>query len=89
MLTQKLLGWRQSIESKFVFDPTKGVDPADIAALDRTIAARKAQIERVCRPENALERIRHQITLRRQSLLQQLEAAAKALAREEADLRVL
>lgn len=90
MLTQTLLGWRQSIESKFVFDPTKGVDPADVAALDRTIAARKAQIERVLQTGGAeLEKIRHQITLRRQSLLQQLEPAAKAVAQEEADLRVL
>ena len=53
MLTQKLLGWRQSIESKFVFDPTKGVDPADIADLDRTIAARKIQIERVLQAGSA------------------------------------
>jgi DNA-binding helix-hairpin-helix protein with protein kinase domain len=90
MLTQKLLGWRQSIESKFVFDPAKGVDPADVAALDRTISARKAQIEKVLQAGGAeLEKIRHQITLRRQSLLQQLEAAAKAVAQAEADLRVL
>lgn len=46
-LADNLLSWRRSIESKFVFDPAKGVDPADVAALDRTIAARKAQIERM------------------------------------------
>jgi DNA-binding helix-hairpin-helix protein with protein kinase domain len=90
VLAQTLLSWRRSIESKFVFDSTKGVDPADVAALDRTIAARKAQIERVLQTGGAeLEKIRHQITLRRQSLLQQLEIAAKAVAQEEADLRVL
>lgn len=89
-MADNLLSWRRSIESQFVFDPAKGVDPADVAALDRTIAARKAQIERVLQTGNAeLEKIWHQVKLRRQSLLQQLETAAKAIAQEEADLRVL
>jgi DNA-binding helix-hairpin-helix protein with protein kinase domain len=88
VLTDTLLKWRWSLENKFVFDPLKGVDPADIAALDGSLAARRNQIEQALLSGAAeLEKIRHHITIRRQALLQQLEAAAKAVAQAEADVR--
>ncbi|HEX4496368.1 MAG TPA: hypothetical protein VIE43_11925 [Thermoanaerobaculia bacterium] len=90
VLAEALNSWRRSIESKFVFDPSKGVDPADLTALDRAMAARKTQIEQVLQAGVAeLEKIRYQISIHRQALLQQLEAAAKAIAQTEADVRVL
>lgn len=90
VLTDTLLKWRRSLENKFVFDPSRGVDPADVAALDRNLAARRSQIEQVLLAGAAeLERIRYQITSRRQSLFQQLEAAARAVAQAEADVRAL
>jgi DNA-binding helix-hairpin-helix protein with protein kinase domain len=89
VLTGTLLGWRWSLESKFVFDSSRGVDPADIATLDRSLAARRSQIEQALLAGAAeLEKIRFQITSHRQSLLQQLEAAARVVAQSEADVRV-
>jgi DNA-binding helix-hairpin-helix protein with protein kinase domain len=90
VLTDTLMRWRQSIELKFVFDPSKGIDPADIAAVDRSIAVRKDHIERKLLAGAAeLEKLRHQISIRRQALFQQLEAAAKVVAQAEADFKAL
>lgn len=90
VLTQSLLSWRWSLEAKFVFDPAKGIDPADLAALDRTIADRKSQIERTLQSGAAeLERIRYETLVRRQALLQQLQSAARTVAQAQADFKAL
>jgi len=90
VLTDTLMRWRQSIEVKFVFDPSKGVAPAYVAAVDRVLAARKDQIETaLLAGASELEKLRHQISIRRQALFQQLEAAVKAVAQAQADLKVL
>jgi DNA-binding helix-hairpin-helix protein with protein kinase domain len=89
-LTGSLVSWRRSLERQFVFDPSKGIDPADLAALDRTISGRKSQIEQALQAgPAALERLRYEISVRRQALLQQLEAAARAVAQAEADFKAL
>src|SRR5215468_6493413 len=44
-MAEKLLEWRRSIERKFRFDPSKGIDPQKVVALDREIAIQKQQIE--------------------------------------------
>jgi DNA-binding helix-hairpin-helix protein with protein kinase domain len=90
VLAQSLMSWRRSLEARFVFDPTKGIDPADLADLDRTIADRTSQIERALQSGPAeLERIRHETLVRRQALLQQLQAAARAVAQAQADFKAL
>jgi hypothetical protein len=38
---QSLLAWRRSVESKFRFDPKRGVDPRDIASVKSDIARRR------------------------------------------------
>lgn len=79
-----------SIERNFVFDPTKGIDPADLAALDRTIVDRKSQIERTLQSGPAeLEKIRYETRVRRRALLQQIETAARTVAQAEADYKAL
>jgi len=89
-LTQSLLSWRRSVETKFVFDPTKGIDPADLTALDRTIADRKSHIERALQSGPAeLEKIRYETLVRRQALIQKLQTAARTVAQAEADFKVL
>ncbi len=40
-----LIGWRTSIERKFVFDPSQPVNPADITAIKSDIARKKADLE--------------------------------------------
>ncbi|MFL6259119.1 MAG: helix-hairpin-helix domain-containing protein [Thermoanaerobaculia bacterium] len=90
LLTQSLLSWRRSLEAKFVFDPTQGIDPADLATLDRTIADRKSQIQRALQSGPAeLEKIRYETLVRRQALFQQLQAAARTVAQAAADFKVL
>lgn len=40
-----LLAWRGAVESRFVFNPNKGVDPADVAAIDRKFALIRRDLE--------------------------------------------
>jgi DNA-binding helix-hairpin-helix protein with protein kinase domain len=89
-LTDNLMAWRRSIEAKFVYDPSRGIDPADVQALDRNLSIRREQIERALLAGGAeLEKIKYQISIRRQAIYQQVEAAARAVAQAEADFRVL
>ncbi len=39
--TSNLVAWRQSLESCFVFDPNKGIDPADKQAVEQEITLKK------------------------------------------------
>ena len=43
--TQALLDWRRGIEARFVFNPNKSVDPADLAEIDRRFAAKRQKLE--------------------------------------------
>jgi len=89
-MAQSLLAWRLGIERAFVFDPGRGIDPADVRALDGSLATQKAQLEReLSAGPIQLEQIRHAIGIRRQMLLPQLTVAAGRVAQIEADLKVL
>lgn len=44
-IAQALLGWRRSVEAKFVFDPRQPIDPKDIAAVRADIAKRRSDAE--------------------------------------------
>ncbi|KAK43926.1 MULTISPECIES: helix-hairpin-helix domain-containing protein [Burkholderiaceae] len=44
-LTKELVQWRRSLEKRFVFDPSKGVDPADMAVLQQRYALIRKQLE--------------------------------------------
>ncbi len=43
--TSNLVGWRQSLEGRFVFDPNKGIDPADKQAIEQEIALKRRTAE--------------------------------------------
>jgi DNA-binding helix-hairpin-helix protein with protein kinase domain len=89
-MAQVLLTWRQEIERHFVFDPSRGLDPEDLRALDRSLATQKAQIERELKAGPLhLEQLRRSIELRRQRLLPQLTLLAGRIAQIEADLKAL
>lgn len=51
-----LVAWRRSIESKFRFDPKRGVDPRDIAVVKAEIA--KRQVDGETRLKNTLAALR-------------------------------
>lgn len=86
-LTNELVQWRKGLESKFRFDPSKGVDPADIAALNQKFRLERTQIEGalLATPE-ILNQVREQTLLRREAIRSQIEDVAKALAQARADL---
>jgi DNA-binding helix-hairpin-helix protein with protein kinase domain len=86
-LTQELVQWRQGLERKFRYDPSKGVDPADIAALNQKFRQEKTRIEGglLATPE-MLNKLMEQTLIKRKAIRAQIEDAAKALAQARADL---
>jgi DNA-binding helix-hairpin-helix protein with protein kinase domain len=85
-LGARLLEWRHTQERSFVFDAACPLGPADLAALERDIAERRARLEAELRNGAAqLHQIRDQILARRQALRPAVERALKALARAEAE----
>lgn len=87
--TGELVRWRTSLEHKFVFDSSKGIDPADIAALNQKFRQRRAQIESelLTGPEK-LNQVTADIRRQRQSLQMEVEAAARTLAQARSDMSV-
>ena len=45
-MAEKLMEWRRETEQEFRFDPSKGVDPQKVIAIDRDISIQKRKIER-------------------------------------------
>ncbi|MGQ9647674.1 MAG: hypothetical protein ACUVWO_14200 [Thermodesulfobacteriota bacterium] len=88
-LTNELVQWRRRLEGKFRFDPSKGVDPADIAALNQKFRQERTEIEGalLATPE-ILNKVRAQILNKREALRPQIEDVAKALAQARADLSI-
>lgn len=87
--TQGLLHWRDSIERSFVFDPSKGIDPADVSSLKQKFRQHKIPIEKaLLSGPHELEQIKEQINRKRLSLQTEVETAAQAVAQARADLAV-
>lgn len=88
-LTNDLMEWRKNIEYKFKFDPTKGIDPNDIAALNQKFRLQKTQIEGdlLATPE-VLANIKQQSLIRRKAIRPQIEDTAKAFAQARVDLSI-
>lgn len=89
-LTRELVDWRNGLERRFVFDPSKGVDPADIAAANQRFSQKRKQIEGnlLAGPEQ-LNQVRGQILQQRTQMLPMIRAAAQQVAQAEADLAVM
>ena len=87
--TRELLAWRTKLEQGFRFDPSKGVDPADTAALDQRYAAKRQDLERFLRtgPEE-LRRLSAAATQRRSALLPELRRLSDELAQAKSDAAV-
>jgi DNA-binding helix-hairpin-helix protein with protein kinase domain len=60
-MAEKLLEWRRETERGFHFDPSKGIDPQKIVAVDRDIATQKRKIEQaLIAGSNELAQIKRQ-----------------------------
>ena len=89
-LTREIVDWRNSLEQRFVFDSTKGIDPADIAAMNQRYAQKRKQIEGslLAGPER-LSQIRSQILQLRTQILPMVQAAIQQVEQAEADLSAM
>lgn len=84
----KLLTWRSSIEQRFVFNPSQGIDPADLKSLDNEIGGMKLKIEQDLRSGLAELRRTSQQTLSLRSAVQPFaDEAVRIFAQAEADWR--
>jgi len=87
-LIMQLITWRQSLEATFKFDPSRGIDPADIQRVDQEIAKRRVEIEALLsKGPSELNGMRQQIIAARGRLQYQLEQALKDVAQAQADER--
>jgi hypothetical protein len=60
-MAEKLVDWRRETERGFNFDPSKGVDPQKIVAIDRDIVTQKRKIEQaLITGSNELAQIKRQ-----------------------------
>jgi DNA-binding helix-hairpin-helix protein with protein kinase domain len=89
-LTGELIDWRNGLERRFVFDPSKGVDLADISAVNQRFNQKRKQIEGMllAGPEQ-LSQVRGHILQQRTQLLPTMRAAAQQVAQAEADLSLM
>lgn len=86
VLTQELVRWRRAVERRFTFNPARGVDPADIAALDQELSAARLRLERLLLDgAGQLQRIAQQIRNSRDTLMAEAAQALTALVAAEAD----
>lgn len=88
--TRKLIAWRDSVQRKFVYDPSKGVPQSDIIALDRDIRAKRTKLEQeLLNGATQLMHVSNQVKVRRNSLWVEVEESAKAVAQAEADMKMV
>ena len=87
-LTDRLMKWRQEKEARFHFNPNSAIDPRQVADLDRTIQARRAQIEAdLVAGRSAILQIRQAAMARRRSLEEAMSAAVEDFSQRTADAR--
>ncbi len=85
--TSRLLIWRESLVSKFVFNPAQALDPNDIRRLDADIASRKNALERALFGGGIeLKRVCAQILASREVLQREYQASLDALLQARTDL---
>ena len=89
-MTRRLTDWRRSVERNFRFDPTRGVEPRRISALDAEIATLKKKLEEeLSSGPVELLKVRRQAEQRLAALGTELEQAIKQLAQCRTDKRAL
>jgi len=86
-LTGALMEWRRSVEKQFRFDANQGINPRDIANLDREIADLRRKLEQsLGSGAGELIQIRNHILAQRTALQAQVNSAFKAMLQAEADM---
>lgn len=89
-LSNSLLAWRRGHESRFVYNSSLGVSPADKLALEREFGARRLKPEQELRVgSSSLQMIKQNINDRRKILFPDLEASREALIKVRNDYQSL
>lgn len=86
-LKEKLMDWRRTIEQRFRFDSSRGIDQRDIAHLDREIAEQRQKLEQtLVAGARALTQIKNQISIQRKSLERQVSESYGCMLQAKADM---
>jgi DNA-binding helix-hairpin-helix protein with protein kinase domain len=89
-LKAALFEWRESVARRFVFNPSAGIDPADVRALDQEIAQKKAAlIKSLSSGSQQLRQVLLPWQVERSSLAGKLGSWAKELAQAEVNIKAL
>ena len=84
----RLIGWRDSLERRFVFDPAKGINARDIAQVRQQVQLKRQKLEDGLRTGLAeLRQVHSRILAVRQHMKPQVSAACAAYAQALADCR--
>ncbi|WP_155888400.1 helix-hairpin-helix domain-containing protein [Cupriavidus sp. WS] len=87
-LTRELVDWRKKMESRFVFDASKGIDPADVAALQQRYAQHKRQLEaQLSSGPERLKKARQKIEQQRSVIREMVLNASLRVAQAEIDFK--
>jgi len=90
VLQSKLLAWRAVVEKRFVFDPSKGVDPRDTQKVEAEILAERRSLEtEIANGAGELNRLRTEIIAARTRLRQRAELAHSNVREAAKELREL
>ncbi len=85
-LQSALLNWRAGLERRFIFDPSRAIDPRDIAKVEQEVLTEKTNLERQLRGGVAeLKQVHAQIQGVRQHMRGPVEAAYRAYLQAVAD----
>ncbi|MGF6807430.1 DNA-binding helix-hairpin-helix protein with protein kinase domain [Paraburkholderia sp. Clong3] len=89
-LAGRLVSWRQRVETRFVFDPSRGVPQQDVSALNASLAMQRTQSEKVLRDGLVQLQQLHATAIGiRGTAKLRVDTASRTLAQAEADLVVL
>jgi DNA-binding helix-hairpin-helix protein with protein kinase domain len=87
-MAEKLIEWRRETERGFRFDPSKGVDPQKVIAIDRDVASRKRKIEKdLIAGSTELAQIKRQTEQQGRRLHGEVVSALTVLAQARANQR--
>lgn len=82
----RLYDWYRAVKGRFRFDPTRGIDPQDLAALELDINRRRAPQEQLLKlGPMALRQLTDQAKRRRQELFPEIARAQAAWAQARAN----
>lgn len=86
-LCDNLISWRRTVERTFVFDPSKGVNPNDVATVERDIQTQRGKLElEIMNGLSQLRQASQQVKTRRETLWTNADQIMRQASQAKADL---